>query len=169
MAKSVTVLGVLHDLQGPHFPGYVEDPSYPMLLESLMREIDCVFEEASGLGPSIAEDLAASHLGAGHYLDVDPPRNERAKYGIPEKTTDGCPIDPCNSPDTFAILFVDAQRLREELWIRRIEQHAFKKAIVIVGIGHSLSIAFRLIVAGIVVDQVLAYTPHQKLCQRKHA
>jgi hypothetical protein len=169
MAKSVTVLGVLHELQGPGFFNYVQDPSYPLLLKDVMRGIDCVFEEASGRGPSIAEDLAASLLGAGHYIDVDPARNERAKHGIPETTTGGGPIDLYNSPDSYVILLMDAQRLREELWIRTIEQRSFGKAILIVGIGHSLSVAFRLIGAGIVVEEVRAYTPHAKLCRRTHA
>ena len=72
MARSVLVLGVAHELQGSKFQGYVDDPSFGLLLKSSMNGVDFVFEETAGLGPSKAEDLANSILGTGHYVDIDP-------------------------------------------------------------------------------------------------
>ena len=40
-----------------------------------------------------AERLAESILGVGHYLDVDPPRKERPKYGIAEDVGGGGTIN----------------------------------------------------------------------------
>jgi hypothetical protein len=83
MKKLAMVLAVPHQLQGLGFRGYVEDPSYPKLLKQFVREdVDFVFEEATGRGPTIAEGLTESLLGAGHYMDVDPPPTERKTLGI---------------------------------------------------------------------------------------
>jgi hypothetical protein len=169
MTKSAVVLGILHDLQGPRFSCYVDDPSYPLLLKEAMKGIDCVFEEASGHSPSIAEDLAATILGAGHYVDIDPSVDERPKYGLPKTTAFGVPVDMWNSADSYVSMLSDVQGKREELWVKRIAETSFSKAIVIVGVAHCLSVAFRLISAGIGVESVWGYTPHEKLCKRAHA
>jgi hypothetical protein len=81
MTRSVLVLGVAHELQGSKLQGYVDDPSYGLLLKSSMHGVDFVFEEASGLGPSKVEDLAISILGAGQYVDIDPSLSERSRVG----------------------------------------------------------------------------------------
>ena len=169
MTRSVLVLGVAHELQGSKFQGYVDDPSYGLLLKSSMHGVDFVFEEAAELGPSKAEDLAIFILGAGHYVDIDPSQGERSKYGIPEITAEGYPVDPMHSTESYGSLLMDAQRMREEFWIQRIEQQTFKKAVAIVGIGHSLSIAFRLESAGFVIAEIRAYTPYGVLCRRAHS
>jgi hypothetical protein len=122
MTKSALVLGVPHQLQGPNFMGYVDDPSYGVLLEDLIHDgVDFVFEEATGRGPSTAEKLTQSILGPGHYLDVDPALNERAKYGIAKVTGGGGPIDPCHSIDVHESALVEEQGKREKLWIERIQ------------------------------------------------
>jgi hypothetical protein len=46
----------------------------------------------------------------------------------------------------WQILEVHAKR--EELWVKRIEQHEFESALVICGLVHLLSLAFRLQTAG---------------------
>ncbi len=70
------------------------------------------------------------------------------------------------SPDDYyEWVAVDVQKVREELWIRRITESSFQNAFVIVGIAHNLSVAFRLASAGIRVEQAWSYTPHHKLCR----
>ena len=119
MTKSVVVLGVTHELQGPRFIGYVDDPSYPLLLKLSMRGVDFVFEEASGLGPSIAENLANSILGPGHYVDVDPSASQRGIYRIVAIDMGDGAIDRNNSPDRYVPIAVEPHKIREELWARR--------------------------------------------------
>jgi hypothetical protein len=167
--RSVVVLGVLHDLRGPGFQGYVDDPSYRLLVERTIRKVDYLFEEASGMKPSIARDLSDSPIGKTPYLVIDPGRTERPLHGIPEEVASSEPIDLYDSSDSKAVMPLRLQRMREELWIRRMEPCEFKRALVIVGIAHSLSFAFRLSEAGFFVESVWGYTPHHKLCRREHA
>lgn len=167
MSRSVLLLAVPHELQGPQFRGFVEDQSYTILVKRFTRGVDIVFEEAGGYGPSIAEEVAKSILDPGHYWDIDPPRNERHKFGIAE-TQDGCPIDPCNSTDTYSCVYIDEHRKREELWLQRIQEQHFEKGFLICGIAHSLSFGFRLLNAGVSVD-VFHYLPYNKLCTKPHA
>jgi len=169
MNKHIQVIAVPHQLQGPKFHGHVNDPSYSTLVEAFMRNgVDFVFEEAAGRGPSIAQQLADSVLNPGHYLDIDPPRNERQKYGLAESSGGGCLIDPVNSTDSYEYSDVDEQRKREELWQKRIQMQNFQKGMVICGIAHTLSVAFRLQTNGVKVE-VYTYIPYGKLCARKHA
>jgi hypothetical protein len=60
----------------------------------------CVFEEASGRGPSIAEQLADSSQRPVQYVNFDPPPAERPKYGIAAEVGSGRAIDQCNCPDS---------------------------------------------------------------------
>ena len=55
---------------------------YVALLNKLMisEGVDFIFEEASGLGPTIAEKLALEQLAFGHYVDIDPARNDRPDF-----------------------------------------------------------------------------------------
>jgi hypothetical protein len=164
MTRSAFVLGVAHQLQGPKFGGFVDDASFRWIAESNITGSDMVFEEASGRGPSIAEHFANKILGVGHYVDVDPPANERARHGIPDGSSGGSVIDPMRSPDDYyEWVSVDAQKVREELWLRRITESYFQKAFVIVGVAHSLSVAFRLSSVGVRVEKSWVYTPHHKL------
>lgn len=168
MSQSVQLIAVPHQLQGPGFNGYVADSSYSDWVESFVRAgIDFVFEEASGRGPSIAEQLTHSILKPNCYLDIDPPANERHKYGLAASSATGGPIDPSNSTDIYESPYVDEQRKREELWLKRIQSEKFKKGLMICGLAHSLSFAFRLQNAGMTVA-VSTYIPHGKLCNRRH-
>lgn len=169
MNKTMLVLAVPHQLQGPNFQGYLEDPSYACLVESSLHTgVNFVFEEVAGRGPSIAEGLAKSLLGAGRYVDIDPSRNERQKYGISEGTGEGYPIDPFNSSDAYYCLSLADQRKREELWLQRIQAQHFEKGLVICGLAHCLSISFRLQSDGFSVE-TYNYMPYNKLCTRPHA
>lgn len=92
----------------------------------------------------------------------------KAQYGIPRVTATGFPIDPSYSSDSCCVLDHEAQRLREEEWLQRIKGREFQRALVIVGIAHSLSLQRRLSEAGFSV-KLWAYEPHAKLCGRKHS
>jgi hypothetical protein len=165
------VLAVPHELQGPGFTGFVDVPSYRAAVSELIRfrDVDFVFEEAAGHGPSIAQEVGDSFLKPGHYLDIDPSRSERLQHGMAADSTKTWPIDPCGDfPDVGASLIVDEQRKREEFWLRRIQAQHFSKGLLVCGLAHSLSLAFRLRCAGISVTEALAYIPYNKLCTRSH-
>lgn len=147
MISRVTVLATLHVVQGAEKRlGNVHDPMYVALLDKLLvsEGMDFIFEEASGLGPTIAEHLALERLAFGHYVDIDPARGERAEFGIPANSTEpnmiGTP--PSVAFANWQILEVHAKR--EELWLKRMQQHEFQSALVICGLVHLLSFAFRL-------------------------
>ncbi len=145
----------------------VDDPSYVDLIEQVVsgERIDFIFEETSGLGPTAAERLAQSIWGQNHYLDVDPPRGERQKHGISADTGEFYPIDPCDpekSKDVAQWENVEEHIKREELWLQRIKDTAFAKALMICGSAHILSFAYRLRSAEFDV-KALYYMPHHKL------
>jgi len=87
----VTVLATLHVVQGAEKrAGNVHDPMYVELLKKLVasERVDFIFEEASGLGPTIAEKLALETMPFGHYVDIDPGRSERPDFGIPANSSE---------------------------------------------------------------------------------
>lgn len=174
MSKLAEVLVVPHELQGPGFSSFIDDPAYSQMVDDFIHGVDFVFEEASGRNPSIARSLAESILGEGHYIDVDPPPNERASLGITEQTGGACPIDPCQEikagipPDMYRWERVAAHGRREEFWVQRIQRVTFQNALVICGLAHGLSLAFRLTSAGINTEKVFWYSPYHKLCARPH-
>lgn len=151
MNPRVTVLATLHVVQGAEKRlGNVHDPMYVALLNKLMvsENVDFIFEEASGLGPTIAEKLALEQLAFGHYVDIDPARAERLDYGIPANSSEPnmIGVPPSVAFANWQILDVHARR--EDLWLQRMKQHKFESALVIVGLVHLLSFAFRLQAAG---------------------
>jgi hypothetical protein len=147
MNPRVTVLATLHVTQGAEKRlGNVHDPMYVALLNKLLvsEGVDFIFEEASGLGPTIAEKLALDRLAFGHYVDIDPARGERADLGIPVNSSEPNMI---GSPPSVAFAnwqLLEVHAKREELWVKRIQQHRFESALVICGLVHLLSFAFRL-------------------------
>ncbi len=145
MSRKVIVLGTYHQLQGTKFTGYVENPTYTKAVSDLIRfdKVDFIFEECSGHGPSIAEDLAAEP-GSIRYLDIDPCRAERTKFGIPEDVQDCGPVDHFGSSDALCEQDLNGHRLREELWMKRISAEDFKVGLAICGMAHGLSIGFKL-------------------------
>jgi len=147
MNPRVTVLATLHILQGAEKRvGNVHDPMYLALLHKLMGSegVDFIFEEASGLGPTIAEKLALEKLAFGHYVDFDPARGERAEFGIPANSNEPHMIGEPPSVAFANWQLLEAQAKREALWIRRMQQHEFRSALVICGLVHLLSFSFRL-------------------------
>lgn len=147
MNPRVTVLATLHVVQGAEKRiGNVHDPMYVALLEKLMisEGVDFIFEEASGLGPTIAETLAIEKLAFGHYVDIDPARTERSDFGIAANSSEPHMI---GAPPTVAFAnwqVLEVHAKREELWLKRIQQRQFRSALVICGLVHLLSFAFRL-------------------------
>jgi len=150
MSRLVVVLGTKHELQNAEKnPRRIDDAQYRELLDLLIAEdgIHFIFEEAAGLGPTTAEKLALK-LGPDRYLDVDPPRNERHKFGIPENTNGHIFLgSPVASPPTAASaerVFHEAHAIREKFWLQQITNQDFSKALMICGMNHALSLAFRL-------------------------
>jgi len=149
MNRLVVILGTTHEVQNMEkFWRRVDDPYFRPLLDMLIAEdgIDFIFEEATGLGPTTAEKLALT-WGPDRYLDVDPPREERLKFGIPENTNENITLgSPFSSPPGVAAdrLFHEAHARREEHWLRQIVKQDFKKALMVCGQNHTLSLAYRL-------------------------
>jgi hypothetical protein len=147
MLPRVTVLGTIHMVQGAEKrAGNLHDPMYVALLQKLLDSegVDFIFEEASGLGPTIAEKLAREKLGADRYLDIDPARHDRAEFAIPSSSHEPHMI---GTPPSVAFAnwqILDVHEKRENLWIKRIAQHQFESALMICGLVHLLSLGFRL-------------------------
>ncbi len=123
----------------------IDDPNYLLLVQQLVIEkaADFIFEEATGFGPTTAERLALAHLGPKHYLDVDPPRNMGQEFGISTDTGEPYSIGPPPDLDFANWEFVEVHRVRETNWLQKIKDQEFKKALMICGIVHMLSFAFR--------------------------
>lgn len=133
------------------------------------HELDFVFEEIAGLGPTVAEDVVEKKLGIGHYLDVDPPVELRPSLGIgicsSSYTYD--PMTNADVPDSLAQQVVVYHGKREILWLEAIEAQPFKRGLLICGHAHLLSMAFRLELRGFAVE-AQSYYPEHRLCGRKH-
>jgi hypothetical protein len=164
MNRLVVVLGTTHELQNAEKdPRRVDDPQYRELLDLLIAEdgIDFVFEECSGLGPTTAEKLSLT-WGPNRYLDVDPPRGERERFGIPENTNEHIFLgSPVTSPPTAVCaerIFHEVHARREKFWLQQITKQDFEKALMICGQNHTLSFAFRLRAANFDV-KTITYAP----------
>jgi hypothetical protein len=147
MPQWVRVLGTSHQLQGGNFAGRrIRDPSYEKHVRSEIesRRFDFVFEEAAGLGPTIAENLTRELLDHDHYLDVDPPVAIRASFGIANPSGHSFPISPyeLGSRDVIGVEYVDPQDRRETLWLDRIAKTSFTSALFVCGYLHALSFSF---------------------------
>jgi hypothetical protein len=145
--RRVTILATLHEVQGAEQRnGTVKDPKYIELLNQLLvaETIDFVFEEASGLGPTIAEKLSLDQLGPNRYLDVDPHRNDREKFGIPRNSHDFYMIGTPPAAAFASWQFHEVHALREEFWVQQLTEREFKSALMVCGLAHMLSFASRL-------------------------
>jgi hypothetical protein len=158
MTRSAVLLATLHEFQGAGFQDFVEDQFYTSGIRSciLSGHVDFVFEEAGGKFPSIAQDLAGSLLTPGHYLDID---RREVEPGLHMGIKPICGFTSINAGEC---------RKREELWLQRMDGQQFRKGLVICGVGHSLSFAFRLTNAGYDVE-LCQHLPFGKLCRREHS
>lgn len=172
MSRRVTILGTNHLFQGcSKHPRIVIDPLYRSLVASLIAsdKVDFVFEEATGFGPTIAEEIAESMLGNGHYLDVDP-MAEREAHGVggPTARLEQLYEIPKGEVPAYCCEFIVAgQKTREALWLEAMEATEFKSGLLICGLAHLLSMAFRLEASGYSVTAKL-YNPEHRLCERTH-
>jgi hypothetical protein len=171
----ISVLGISHQVQGVTKGTFEKicDPSYRQYIETEIdsRRFDFVFEEASGLGPTIAEDVSLRILGKGHYLDVDPSLDTRPQFGIPGLRETCTLIHPSESRVTDGVRHevMEVQDKREKLWVDRVKGQSFTSALFICGYLHMLSLAFRLQSADFFIEQASTYVPHHKLCALPHA
>lgn len=165
--RKLIVLGTDHRLQGKNFQKSIDDPCYREIVEQLIpvHNLDFIFEEAAGFGPTHAEGLALSHLGPNRYLDVDPPRDERAKHGLSADTGEDFFVDLWQLPPCVARTeYVDKHAAREKFWLTGIFSQNFTSALMVCGYPHCLSFAVRLRDAGFHVEKCAIYLPHDKLC-----
>jgi hypothetical protein len=169
MPRHITILGTSHDLQGAEKrKSSVNDPTFSEAIEFLLSGKDFVFEEASGCGPTIAEKSAHEKLGPGHYLDVDPSRADRERYGIGDTGGQPIPIDFLHPVNGYLCPEYDLeQEKREDLWLCQIEGKNFTRALFVCGYLHTFSMAFRLRHAGYELE-TWYYMSHEKLCRKEH-
>jgi len=167
-ASKFLVLGVPHEVQGEKFLKSIDDECYRDLVEQLIgvHKCDFLFEEAAGLTPSHAEILANSRSDRIGYMDVDPPRHEREQNDLSVDTGGSFVVDLWQtSPCVARIEDVSSHAAREEFWLTRICEKKFSSALMICGLAHCLSFAFRLRTAGYEVENCLHYLPYDKLCR----
>jgi hypothetical protein len=165
--RKLVVLGTSHQLQGKNFPGSIDDQCYRDLVEQLIlvNKLDFVFEEGAGFAPTDPELLAKACPEPIGYMDVDPSKDERAKYGLSGDTGESYLVDLWQSPPCVARTeHVDKHAAREEFWLERIRGQDFTFALMVCGDAHCLSFSFRLRAAGFNVENCINYMPHEKLC-----
>src|SRR5271170_1164814 len=157
MSNHVIVVGTNHILQGAVKNSLsIIDPLYRSYITSIIPrdEVDFVFEEGSGLGPTIAEEIAEDTLGKDHYLDVDPSIAQRKVLGIgvAGEHHDLDPLTELEVHDLWGELFVPEQRKRENAWLQAIQGQSFSRGLLVCGLAHLLSIAFNLDSSGYSVE-----------------
>lgn len=166
MARSVTILGTVHQIQGaensPRKNTNIEDPFYLTLVGQFLQGRDFVFEEASGFGPTKLE--RAAQLRRIGYLDVDPHPDKREALGIGITGGRQIPVNPMGKfSDSYCEEFESEHCKREKHWLKEITSTNFEDALLICGFLHTLSLAGRLRKAGIDVE-TWTYLPYLKLC-----
>jgi hypothetical protein len=157
--RPVIVLGTSHRLQGAEKrEGNIDDPHYMNLVEHLTScfRIDFIFEEASELGPTVAQKLAErSGL---KYRDIDPHVDKRHLYGLSADT--GGRLE---KPFDFAgWTKPEEHRKREAFWVEKIKGESFQAGLVICGVLHTLSLAGSLSSAGFEKVHACYYLPPEK-------
>jgi hypothetical protein len=150
--QKLIVFGTYHNVQGlKNFGGSLTDPDYEPILEYLKQkhDVDCIFEEATGHGPSVASDMAASI-----YLDIDSETTDEALSRFPEDShTLALEIrDKFRVQEIPAKLGLTVQEWRESTWVTKIKAQQFTTGLLICGVVHTLSIAFRLKAEGFGVE-----------------
>jgi hypothetical protein len=168
MDRHLVVLGTDHALQGSEnipVDKKINDPTYRVLVEKLIKDyyVDCIFEEASGCGPTTASKVKRTGV---EYFDVDPPGPERKSNGIPEGLLiENYAIYEINAPhrprtEPFATQKkLDTELGRERVWVERIHKQHFKNGLMICGAAHTFSVARRLVDSGFSVDVIVYMGP----------
>jgi hypothetical protein len=161
------LVGTDHKLQGAgQRAGNIEDPLYLELIKRLGQlmglQVDTIFEEASGLGPTTAEKLSIQS--GMKYHDVDPHVDKRYIHGLSRDTGEWL-----NEPFS-SVLWTkhEAQLRREDFWTKKISSQPFQVALMICGSLHTLSLAGKLSDAGFEV-YAHCYVPYDKFCRLDHS
>lgn len=163
----LVVLGTSHWLQGARLESNIDDPSYRKLVIKLISDelIDYIFEEACGLGPTIASAVAKEK--SIPYMDIQPSRHELGELDLP--TDDGTvfiPIDDgvADGPhDLYWAEFPRRHVIKEQFWVEKIRRQDFACALLVCGYLHALSLSFRLLADFSV--SCFCYLPYHKLCR----
>lgn len=143
--QKLVVFGTNHNVQGlEKFVGSLDDPDYKPILQYLKKkhDVDFIFEEAAGDGPSIASDM----IMPGRYLDIDAETTAEALYQFSEDSH-SLVLEP---PDILRVkeaplkLGLEVQEWRESTWLRKIQVVRFETGLLICGVAHTLSMVFRL-------------------------
>jgi hypothetical protein len=114
-----------------------------------------IFEEATGHGPSIASDAAA-----GRYLDIDSETTDEAlsRFSEDSHTLVSDIAQKFKVQEIPTKLGITVQEWRESTWVAKIKTQQFETGLVICGVAHALSMAFRLKAEGFDVE-VYCYAP----------
>lgn len=161
--QKLIIFATYHDVMGlRNFRKNVSDPDYKTILEALMQvhDVDFIFEEASGHGPSVASEMAT-----GGYLDIDSETTEQTLSVFSEDSeTHFLPevLGKSRLQQTATKLGLTVQNWREGCWVTKMKAQQFKTGLVICGVAHSLSIAFRLQAEGFDVE-AYRYEPIKRL------
>jgi len=165
------MLGTNHMLQGSKkHPHSIIDPLYRSLVTIINTEenVDCVFEEGTELGPTVAEEIAEEKLGKEHYLNVDLPIEKRKVLGIGIARMHELSQMPRNEvPDLWFELNVESQRKRETAWLIAIQERKVERGLFVCGLAHLLSMAFSLESSGYSAETRI-YNPEHRVCLRTH-
>ena len=119
--QKLVIFGTYYDVMGlKNFRRKVIDPDYKTILEALMHvhDVEFIFEEASGFGPSVASEMAT-----GRYLDIDSETTEQALSQSAEDTeTNFLPqiLDNSRLRLTARKLGLAAQKRRESCSVTKI-------------------------------------------------
>jgi hypothetical protein len=162
---SIVVLGTDHRLQGKKFPQHVDDPGYRELLLQLMSGVDFIFEEASGRHPTTAEELKKELRELAqeqpiNYMDIDPGPDERNELGIARNTVHSHLING-ERLGQYDCVCVEENAKREAVWLCKIFKEKFRNGLVICGLPHTLSFAFKLESVGF-ETKACCYMPYHK-------
>jgi hypothetical protein len=161
--RKLIIFGTYHEVTGlRNFRKNVIDPDYKTIIEALkqVHEVDFIFEEATGFGPSVASEVAV-----GRYLDIDSESTEQALSLFSEDSENQfLPeiLGKSRLQQTATKLGLTVQNWREQCWVAKIKAQQFKTGLVICGVVHSLSIAFRLQSEGFEVE-AYCYEPIERL------
>lgn len=173
MPKYIAALGTNHQIQGlekhPDRGLKIEDPTYALVVEMMIKSkgIDLIFEEASGLGPSTAS-VIGSRLGLARWVDIDPNKDERHQLEISVEEDPQWACEPQHGLEPMYWHKLEGQQKRENVWLQRIEQYEFQRALLICGMNHMFSISFRLVAEGFEVETGY-YEPRRLICERLRA
>jgi hypothetical protein len=159
--KSIIVLAVSHRVQldDPTVPfKTIDDPVYKELLRGIIsnEHLDFVGEEA-GDKTTHAEQITQDLLGAGHYLNVNPPVEDLERLGVAQS----CHGSPLGEPPVM-YWSIEKNETRENFWVDRIVESNPTRGLLICGCFHAFSAAAKLFDRKFKVE-TRTYMPWDKL------